>query len=86
MIAELLTYKLMNKILQATNRGQVTLPKTWRDKFKTNYYIVEIKNESLSFKPLIQKKSFKDEIENSWQEYKGGEFIDHDTLKKKYGL
>jgi len=86
MILEFLISNNMNKILQATSRGQITLPKNWRDKFETNYYIIEIKDDSLSFKPLMQKKSFKDEVENSWKEYKEGKFIDHDSLKKKYGL
>lgn len=76
----------MNKILQATSRGQVTLPKSWRDKFDTNYYSVEIGNDELLIKPLSKTTNFKDDVENSWQEYKEGKTISSEELIEKYGL
>lgn len=76
----------MNKILQATSRGQVTLPKVWRDKFNTAYYVVEIKNEELVFKPLKGGDNFTNAVESSWEEYKGGDVISNEDLMKKYGL
>ena len=86
MISELLIYLLMNKILQATSRGQITIPKVWRDKFDTNYYVVEIKDEEIIMKPMLENKTFKDGVESSWEEYKNGDFIDGDQLMKKYGI
>ncbi len=86
MITEFLILNQMDKILQATSRGQITLPKSWRDKFNTNYYVVEIKDDTLSFKPFIQKKTFEQQLEDAWQEYKEGKFVDHETIMKKYGL
>lgn len=76
----------MTKILHATSRGQITLPKDWRGKFKTTYYVVEIKESELVLKPLTHSKTLKDEVEASWNEYHRGEFIDADDLKKKYGV
>ena len=76
----------MNKILQATIRGQVTLPKAWRDKFGTQYFMAEIREESLVIKPVVEAKTFKGEVENSWKEYKKGDYTDAEDLKKKYGL
>lgn len=76
----------MNKILQATSRGQVTLPKDWRDKFGTQYYMVEVNENELVIKPMIQPKTFKVQVEDSWREYKEGDFVDSDELKKKYDL
>lgn len=76
----------MNKILQATSRGQVTLPKGWRDKFDTNYYVVQIENDKLIFQPLSKEKTLKDEVEESWQEYKDGKIVSNEDLMKKYGL
>lgn len=82
-----ITYvNFMNKILQATSRGQVTLPKSWRDKYNTVYYTVEIKSDELVLKPMAQNKTLKEEVDNSWQEYKDGKFIGGDDLMKKYGL
>jgi len=76
----------MNKVLRATSRGQVTLPKVWRDKFNTDYFYVEIDSDSLVIKPLRQKGAFEDAIESSWNEYKSGKIISSSDLMKKYGL
>jgi bifunctional DNA-binding transcriptional regulator/antitoxin component of YhaV-PrlF toxin-antitoxin module len=76
----------MNKILQATNRGQVTLPKDWRDKFETVYFEAEILEDKIIIKPLIKKVGFEATLEKSWEEYNKGKFISGDKLMKKYGL
>lgn len=76
----------MVKILQSTSRGQITLPKQWRDMFNTKYYKVVIKKEELVIKPLAGDKTLKDQVEESWQEYKDGKMISHEDLMKKYGL
>ena len=80
----------MNKIVQATTRGQITLPKKWRDKYKTVYYKVETVNDSIVLTPLLEKKVAKSELEKtlkeSWEQYRQGEFVDGEELMKKYGL
>ncbi|MDX9970836.1 MAG: AbrB/MazE/SpoVT family DNA-binding domain-containing protein [Candidatus Gracilibacteria bacterium] len=76
----------MNKILQTTSRGQVTLPKAWRDQFDTSYFSVEIKSDELVLKPLHANDSLKNKVEASWSEYKDGKIISGDELMKKYGL
>lgn len=75
----------MHKVIQATSRGQVTLPKGWRDQFDTVYYVVEIQGDSLVIKPLI-KDDFKSSAENAWREYESGNFVTSEELMKKYGL
>jgi AbrB family looped-hinge helix DNA binding protein len=76
----------MTKVLQSTSRGQVTIPKSWRDKFDTSYYIVEIKSDELVLRPMVKGKAFKDAVEGAWKEYKNGDFTDGDALMAKYGL
>lgn len=76
----------MVKILHSTSRGQITLPKEWRDNFDTDYYRVEIKEEQLIIVPLNPEKTLKEKVEESWGEYQKGEFVSHEDLKKKYGL
>lgn len=76
----------MNKIMQSTNRGQITLPKTWRDKFDTSYFMAEISENEIIIRPLTTPKNFKNEVENSWQEYLDGDFTEGDELMKEYGL
>lgn len=88
LLTHLLIYLLyhMVKVLQATSRGQITLPKNWRDNFDTNYYKVEIQKEKLIIVPLKAEKSFKDSVEQAWAEYGDGKFVSHEDLKKQYGL
>lgn len=75
----------MSKILQATSRGQVTLPKAWRDQYKTQYFTTEIEGSTLVIKPLIQE-NFEDSVESAWSEYKKGDYIASEELMNKYGL
>ena len=75
----------MSKILQATSRGQVTLPKSWRDQYDTQYFITEIQGATLVIKPLIQE-NFEDSVESAWAEYKKGDYVASEELMEKYGL
>jgi len=45
-------YKYMTTIVKATTKGQITIPASWRKRFATNRYLVEIKNSHLEIKPL----------------------------------
>ncbi len=76
----------MNKVLQSTERGQITLPKKWREKFDTNYFSAEIANDQIIITPLLKAKNLDEELTDSWQEYKDGKFITHEELMKKYGI
>lgn len=76
----------MNKLLQATSRGQVTLPKNWRDQFDTNYFEAEFDGEVLTLKPIQSNKSFEETVESSWKEYKNGEYVASEALTEEYGL
>lgn len=76
----------MNKILQATSRGQVTLPKNWRDQFNTNYFRADFDGKKLTLKPIESEKNLGNDIEATWEEYKNGEIIGGGDLMKKYGL
>lgn len=85
MNTDLLTFIRMSKILQATSRGQVTLPKAWRDQYKTQYFITEIEGATLVIKPLMQE-DFADSVESAWTDYKSGNYLTSEELMKKYGL
>ena len=74
----------MNKILQSTTRGQVTLPKDWRDQFGTDIFIAEYDEKKIVLKPL--QKTFEETIESSWEEYQNGDIVEGSDLMKKYGL
>lgn len=76
----------MVKVLHSTSRGQITLPKEWRDNFDTDYFKVEIQEKQLIIVPLNPEKTFKDKVEGAWAEYEDGKFVSNEDLKKKYGL
>jgi bifunctional DNA-binding transcriptional regulator/antitoxin component of YhaV-PrlF toxin-antitoxin module len=76
----------MNKVLQATSQGQITLPKSWRDKFSTNYYLVTASEDQLVIKPLVTESPLEKELAEAWQEYKAGKVVSHEEIMKKYGL
>ncbi len=42
----------MKKILKSTVRGQITLPKEWRDAHRTDHYRVKIEKNTLILVPL----------------------------------
>lgn len=76
----------MNKILVATSRGQITLPKFWRDKVHTSYFKATIKEEKIIIEPLYEEKTLSEVVEDSWKEYEEGKVITHEKVIKKYGL
>ena len=55
-ISYFLTYVLMTTITKATSRGQITLPKAWRDKFKTDQYIIKAGNFKIEILPLDKEE------------------------------
>lgn len=41
--------------LKLFGKGQITLPKIWRDKFDTKLFVAEEVSEGLLIKPLVEK-------------------------------
>jgi len=46
----------MNKVVQATTKGQITLPANWRNNFSTNQYLLKQKGDSLVISPIDVEK------------------------------
>ena len=49
------------KIQKITSRGQITLPVSWRKKFKTSAIVLETKNDSIKISPLLLTNKEKSE-------------------------
>lgn len=43
---------MTSKVVRSTDRGQITLPKEWRDNFHTDSYLVEMRDDKLIVFPL----------------------------------
>ncbi len=53
----------MTKVVKSTSKGQITLPKTWRSQFKTDYFLMEPNMECIVIRPLnIDLKKEKEEV------------------------
>lgn len=77
----------MRNILSATSRGQITLPKSWRDQFDTRYFQIEVNGDQIVLTPIIEKKNaFEESLENAWQEYEEEKVISQEAMIKKYAL
>lgn len=46
----------MITILNATTKGQITLPARWRKKFHTNKFLATLKDDKLEIEPLEIKR------------------------------
>lgn len=55
--------------LSMFNTGQITLPKSWRKKFKTNKFIAEETKEGLLIKPLSKDETVYYEHEHGFGVY-----------------
>lgn len=40
------------KIVRSTSKGQITLPKSWRDQFNTDNFLMQIDVKSITIKPI----------------------------------
>ncbi len=52
--------------LKSFGTGQVTLPKAWREKFKTDHFIAQETSQGLLIKPLVEEGFYYEEDENSF--------------------
>ena len=50
------------KVVKPTNRGQITLPKNWRNHFKTDNFVLEIDNARIIIKPLYIEELSDEEV------------------------
>ncbi|MFA5947705.1 MAG: hypothetical protein WC806_01910 [Candidatus Gracilibacteria bacterium] len=60
----LLSYKLTmpTKLAKSTSKGQITLPKEWRDQFKTENFIMEFDPKQIVIKPIQINELASEEI------------------------
>lgn len=40
------------KVVRSTSKGQITLPKSWRSRFKTDNYLLQMEDFQIVIKPL----------------------------------
>lgn len=40
------------KIVKSTSKGQITLPKSWRDQFNTDDFLMQIEVNAITIKPI----------------------------------
>ena len=71
----------MIKLLKLFGTGQITLPKQWRNKFKTTHFIAEETPRGLLIKPLTEVQYYEIDEDNFGINFPTG--IAADELYKK---
>ena len=72
-----------NHIVAVSPRGQITIPKVFREKMETKHFIIEIKNRNLLLKPLQTREEFFAELEAAEKDWeKNGGIPWKDVMKK----
>ncbi len=59
---EIINSYMPTKIAKCTEKGQITLPKQWRDQFDTDSFVVDFDNKQLIIKPFHMSKAKEDLI------------------------
>ncbi len=50
------TTKIIKRVQKVTSKGQITLPVSWRKKFKTNQIVLASKGDSLEISPFYLER------------------------------
>ncbi|MEK7523557.1 MAG: AbrB/MazE/SpoVT family DNA-binding domain-containing protein [Patescibacteria group bacterium] len=54
---------MSSRVIKSTSQGQITLPKSWREKFKTDNFILQIESNQIVIKPVrIEEMETEEEI------------------------
>ena len=53
---------MTRKILQSTERGQITLPKQWRERFETNSFLIEMHEDRMVIVPFRLDETAGEEV------------------------
>lgn len=54
---------MSSRVIKSTSQGQITLPKSWREKFKTDNFILQIEFNQIVIKPVrIEEMETEEEI------------------------
>lgn len=75
------------KIIQVSERGQITLPKKILNELNVKLFTCEVKNGGIVLKPVQTREEFFAELEErekDWEKNGGG--ITLDEMAKKYNL
>lgn len=43
---------MITKIIKSTSKGQITLPKSWRNKFHTDFFVLRMDTDYVMIKPI----------------------------------
>lgn len=60
---------MVNKVITATSKGQITLPKAWRSKFNTSQFLLKQIGRGLFVEPLKMDETSEEELLLEEKEY-----------------
>ena len=75
-----------DNIVTVSERGQITIPKSFRDKIQVKHFIFEVHNETILLKPLQTREDFFAELEAAEKDWEKNGGTTLEEMKKKYKL
>lgn len=77
-------YFMKSQILTISDRGQITLPKKYRDNLKIKYVTIRIDGKNVVLEPLQTREEFFKELEEAEKDWEKHGGITLEEMKKKY--
>ena len=77
---------MSDHIVSVSERGQITIPKSFRDKIQVKHFIFEVHDETILLKPLQTREDFLEELEAAEKDWEKQGGITLAEMKKKYKL
>ncbi|MBI5755041.1 AbrB/MazE/SpoVT family DNA-binding domain-containing protein [Candidatus Peregrinibacteria bacterium] len=74
------------QILTISDRGQITLPKKYRDSLKIKYVTIRIDGKNVILEPLQTREEFFKELEEAEKDWEKHGGIPWETVMKKANL
>lgn len=53
---------MTSKIVKSTSKGQITLPKSWRHRFKTDSFLLQMEIDYVTVKPVLLEELAGEEV------------------------
>ncbi len=82
---------MIRKVIHPTSKGQITLPKEWRDQFSTDNFLLTVSEHKIEIVPLYVDELHDEEIlfdaarDNAGKGVSVAEMITHLKKIKKHG-
>lgn len=73
---------MTSKVTRATTKGQITIPKEWRDQFNTDNFLLQMDRHTIVIKPILIEDLEAEEVVFDADRDNGGKGVSPDEMIK----